>query len=100
MAMTERTALAAFSPSTVIDAGELLAVFNDAGVLDPLDVLSAQAVARLRGEADEKVVLAAALAVRGTRFGHVCVRLATLREAVAVDGQDPSDVDALPWPDP
>jgi exodeoxyribonuclease V alpha subunit len=98
--MTERTALAAFSPATVIDAGGLLAVFNDAGVLDPLDVLSAQAVGRLRAEADEKVVLAAALAVRGTRFGHVCVRLATLREAVAVDGQDPSDVDALPWPDP
>jgi exodeoxyribonuclease V alpha subunit len=98
--MTERTALAAVSPTTVIDAAGLLAVFNDAGVLGPLDVASAQAVARLRGDADEKVVLAAALAVRGTRFGHVCVRLATLREAVAVDGQDPSDVDTLPWPDP
>ncbi|MFP3882953.1 MAG: exodeoxyribonuclease V subunit alpha [Actinomycetota bacterium] len=98
--MTERTALAAFSPSTVIGTEGLLAVFNDAGVLAPLDVASAQAVGRLRGEADEKVMLAAALAVRGTRFGHVCVRLATLREAVAVDGQDPSDVDALPWPDP
>ena len=97
--MLERTELAASSPSTVIATGGLPAVFNDAGVLDPIDVLSAQTIARLHGETDELVTLAAALTVRGTRFGHVCVVPSTLRDAVVVDGQDPADVTTLPWPE-
>ncbi len=97
--MTERTRLAAHSPHTVVGASGLLARFNDAGVLAPLDVTAAQTVGRLHGETDETVTLAAALAVRSTRYGHVCVRLPRLREAVVVDGGDPAEIDALPWPD-
>lgn len=87
-------------PSIVGSATGLLAVFNQAGVLDPLDVLAASAIARILDETDELAILAAAMTVRGTRFGHVCIRLDALREAVVVDGQDPDVVDALPWPDP
>jgi exodeoxyribonuclease V alpha subunit len=98
--MTERTRLAAHSSMTVVSASGLLADFNDAGILAPLDVTAAQTVGRLHGEHDEQVLLVAALAVRSTRYGHVCVRLPTLREAVVVDGADPEEIEALPWPDP
>ena len=54
----------------------------------------------LCGESDESVILAAAMTVRGTRFGHVCISLETLRDAIAVDGQDPEVIEALSWPDP
>jgi len=87
-------------PSIVGSATGLLAVFNEAGVLDPLDVLAASAIARILDETDELAILAAAMTVRGTRLGHVCIRLDALREAVVVDGQDADVVDALPWPDP
>lgn len=97
--MSERTRLASASPTVVVDTEGLLAAFNDAGVLNPLDVTAAETVARLHGEDDERAILAAAMTVRGTRFGHVCIRLSSLREAVAVDGQDPAAVEALPWPD-
>jgi len=96
--MNPRLAMAAHEPQTVVGADGLLASFNDAGVLNALDTLSAMAVSRLRGETDERAVLAAALAVRGTRFGHVCVRPATIREAVVVEGDNPDMVDS--WPEP
>jgi exodeoxyribonuclease V alpha subunit len=86
--------------SLVVSAEGLLAEFNEAGVLGPLDVLAATTVARLFGETDEHVILAAAMAIRGTRFGHVCVALDSLRESVVVDGQEPEVVEALRWPDP
>lgn len=92
--------LAVADGSIAVSATGALAVFNEVGVLGPLDVHAAMVIARLWGETDEQVILAAALVVRGTRSGHVCIRLATQREAVVVDGQDPEIVDALPWPDP
>ena len=92
--------LAVADGSIAVSATGALAVFNEVGVLGPLDVHAAMVIARLWGETDEHVILAAALVVRGTRSGHVCIRLATQREAVVVDGQDPEIVDALPWPDP
>lgn len=98
--MNDRIALAAQDPNVVVHAHGLLAEFNEAGVLAPVDVASAQAVSRLLGETDEAVTLAAALAVRGTRFGHVCVRVPTLRESVVVDGREAELVEALPWPEP
>ncbi|HEX2153707.1 MAG TPA: exodeoxyribonuclease V subunit alpha [Acidimicrobiia bacterium] len=98
--MSDRIRQAASSANAVIDTDGLLAAFNDAGVLHPLDVSAAQTIARLHGETDDRVLLAAALAVRGTRFGHVCVRIDDLRDAVVVDWQDPDAVDLLPWPDP
>lgn len=98
--MTDRFSLAAADRNVVVDAGGLLAAFNDAGVLDPLDVTAANVIARLLGERDESVRLAAALAVRGTRFGHVCIRPDTISRAVVVDGTDVETIEALPWPEP
>jgi exodeoxyribonuclease V alpha subunit len=100
MTAMDRIEAAARQASAVVAADGLLAMFNDAGVLDPLDVLAASTIGRICGEEDQAVLLAAALAVRGTRFGHVCIRLADVRQGVAVDGRDPKEVDALPWPDP
>lgn len=96
----DRLALAASDRNVFIHADGLLAEFNSAGVIDTLDVAAASAIARLLGEWTPEVQLAAALAVRGTRFGHVCIRLDTIREAVVVDGQDPEVIEELSWPDP
>ena len=73
MSLPDRVRLAAANPDTVIGADGLLNEFNDAGILTPLDVLSATTIGRICGEKNPQVLLAAALAVRGTRFGHVCV---------------------------
>ena len=77
----------------------LLSTFNRAGVLAAADVHVAVRLTRLGGEDDERVALAAALAVRGPRFGHVFADLATVRDAAA-DVDEDVDLDALPWPDP
>ncbi len=53
---------------------------------------------RWPAEADARVVLAAALAVRAPRLGHVYVDLAGIRETAAVDTDEPVDLRALPWP--
>src|SRR3954453_17271831 len=73
--------------------------FNEAGVLAPADVPVARRLAELAGERDETVVLAAALAVRAPRLGHVLVDLATIRDTAPVDADEPVDLTALPWPE-
>jgi exodeoxyribonuclease V alpha subunit len=78
----------------------LLAPFNAAGVLNAADVHVALRFARFAGDADERVLLAAALAVRAPRLGHVHVDLATVRHTATVDVDVPVDLQALPWPDP
>jgi exodeoxyribonuclease V alpha subunit len=78
---------------------ELLREFNDIGVLAGADVHVAQRLAELAGEPDERVVLAAALAVRAPRLGHVYVDLATIRETASVDTEEPVDLSELPWPE-
>ena len=78
----------------------LLREFNDAGVLAPADVHVAARLAALAGERDETVLLAAALAVRAPRLGHVYVDLATIRDTATVDTDEPVDLTALPWPEP
>jgi exodeoxyribonuclease V alpha subunit len=78
----------------------LLSLFNEAGVLDAADVQVARRVGRLGGESDERVLLAAALAVRAARLGSVCVDLATVHHTVLGDGDELLDVSALPWPSP
>ncbi len=78
----------------------LLGEFADAGVLAAADVHVARCLARLCGEEDETVLLAAALAVRAPRLGHVHVDLVTISETVTVDTDEPVDLDALPWPPP
>jgi exodeoxyribonuclease V alpha subunit len=83
-----------------VRATGLLRTFNEAGVLAPADVHVAGRLAALAGESDESVALAAALAVRGPRLGHVYVDLATIRDTATVDTEEPVDLAALPWPDP
>jgi exodeoxyribonuclease V alpha subunit len=90
-------------------ASGLLAVFAEAGVLASADVHVARRLGDLAREGDERVLLAAALAVRAVRLGATCVELDRMR-SVTVDedatqsvagGQDgPAVVDlaALPWP--
>lgn len=79
-------------------ASGVLAGFNAAGVLTAADVHVAQTLGRLCDEQDERVLLAAALAVRAVRMGSVCLDLPGARASVG-DVEDPVDLDALPWPE-
>ncbi len=83
-----------------IDGQGLLAVFNRSGVLAAADVHVAATLQRLAGETDEVVALAAALAVRAPRVGHVAVDLLGVRDVAAGDLGDDLDVSTLPWPQP
>jgi exodeoxyribonuclease V alpha subunit len=65
------TAVDPFDPRRAIGAPGLLRAFNDAGVLAPAHVHVARRICELAGEDDEWVSLAAALAVRAPRLGHV-----------------------------
>jgi exodeoxyribonuclease V alpha subunit len=78
----------------------LLRDFNDVGVLAAADVHVALRLAGLAGDDDEWVALAAALAVRGPRLGHVCVDLTTIRDTATVDSEEPLDLSQLAWPEP
>ncbi|MFP4148878.1 MAG: exodeoxyribonuclease V subunit alpha [Nitriliruptoraceae bacterium] len=89
---------------------ELLAAFHRAGVLSDADVRLAVRLGRIGGEDDAAALLATALALRGLRFGHVCVDLPRIATTVAVEpvqGQDVPTGDGpladpadLPWPEP
>ena len=89
-----------FAAHRALATAGLLRAFNDAGLLAAADVHVARRLVLLAGEGDEAVALAAALAVRGPRMGHVHVDLATARDTAAVDEDEEVDVSALPWPDP
>jgi exodeoxyribonuclease V alpha subunit len=78
----------------------LLRAFNDAGVLIAADVHVALRLGRLCVDDDDAVLLAAALAVRAPRLGHVYADLATVAGTVTVDVDRPVDLTALPWPEP
>jgi exodeoxyribonuclease V alpha subunit len=81
------------------NAPGLLRAFNDIGVLAAADVHVAVRVTSLAGETDGSIALAAALAVRAPRMGHVYVDLATIRDTAAVESDEPVDLSALPWPE-
>jgi exodeoxyribonuclease V alpha subunit len=87
-----------FDVRRAVAAPGLLREFNDAGVLAAADVHVARRLGELAHEDDEGVLLAAALAVRAPRIGHVHVDLATIRDTATVDAEEPVDVPALPWP--
>lgn len=83
--------------------------FAAAGVLEAADVHVARTLARLGPEADQTVLLAAALVVRAVRNGAVCVDLldtvGMVGEAVdapveTTDPTGPTDVSTLSWPEP
>ena len=78
----------------------LLHEFNAARVLSAADVHVAQRLAEAGGRGSELVMLAAALAVRGPRLGHVFVDLATIADTASVESEEPVDLSALPWPEP
>jgi exodeoxyribonuclease V alpha subunit len=82
-----------------LGAGGALAAFNAAGVLAAADVHVARRLMALAGTGDEAAGLAAALAVRAPRLGHVCADLATIRDTVAVEEGSGVDLAALPWPE-
>jgi len=76
----------------------LLAWFNEAGILDVADVHVARRLGTIGGTDDDTVLLAAALATRAPRLGHVCVDLATISATAGTEeGETPPE---LPWPDP
>ncbi|MBW3614510.1 MAG: exodeoxyribonuclease V subunit alpha [Actinobacteria bacterium] len=88
-----------FDVRRVLRCPEVLAPFNEMGVLSGPDIHAALRLARLGGDGSDAVALGAAFAVRAPRLGHVCTDLHTIRETVAVDA-DLADLAALPWPDP
>jgi exodeoxyribonuclease V alpha subunit len=92
---------------TVLDArvalsatGELRRL-NDAGVLHAADVHVARRLGALGGETDERVLLAAALCVRGVRQGSVTLRLADVPATVTADDPEgTAEPVELTWPEP
>ncbi len=78
----------------------ILGVFNAAGVLAAADVHVAQRLGRLGSIEDERVLLAAAFAVRAPRLGHVCTDLSDIHDKATVDVDFPPDLSALPWLEP
>ncbi len=79
-------------------AAEILAPFAAAGLLDATAVHAATAWARLAVNAPApEVVLAAALAMRAPRHGHVAVDLATVAE---LDVTETGERLGLDWPEP
>jgi exodeoxyribonuclease V alpha subunit len=87
-----------FDARVAASAAGLLREFNDAGLLSAADVHVATRIAELVEEAQEPVRLAAALAVRAPRLGHVFVDLATVHETASVESEEPIDLSVLPWP--
>lgn len=74
-----------------------LADLNSIGLLEPADIHVATRLGVLGGEADDRVLLAVALAVRGVRRGSVCIDLA---ETVAELADPVAElVPHLAWPD-
>ena len=79
-------------------APPLLEQFNRAGVLNLADVHVAKTLARVCGEDDPLVLLAAALAVRAPRLGHVCLELASVADTVAPEDDAEVPLESLDWP--
>jgi exodeoxyribonuclease V alpha subunit len=86
---------------TAARATGLLRTFNTAGVLTVADVHVAQRLGVLAGESDQRVLLAAALTVRGTRHGSVVLDLTDAASTITPDAdldEDPGLAEELPWP--
>ncbi|TCJ21987.1 exodeoxyribonuclease V subunit alpha [Nocardioides jejuensis] len=71
-----------------VNAGDELAAYNEAGVLEAADLHVARRVCAIAGDPDPRSALAVALAVRAVRHGSVCV---ALDEMAALAPE-------LPWP--
>ncbi|MDQ3538866.1 MAG: exodeoxyribonuclease V subunit alpha, partial [Actinomycetota bacterium] len=73
--MTTQAAADPFDVRLALHAPGLLADFNAAGVLAAADVHVALRLGRIGGDSDPHTLVAAALAVRAPRLGHVCTDL-------------------------
>jgi exodeoxyribonuclease V alpha subunit len=82
----------------VREATGLLRQFNEAGVLGLADVHTADRVAQICGEPDDRVRLALALTVRALRLGSVCLELATAHQTTFDEVEESLDTSELPWP--
>jgi exodeoxyribonuclease V alpha subunit len=80
-------------------ASGLLAVFNQAGVLNPADVHTADVVCQIGREVDEQVRLALALTVRALRNGSVCIDLQSVHTTAFDEAEAVIDISSLPWPE-
>ena len=98
MSVSVPSLLDGFDARIAVGAQPPLLEFNRIGVLSSADVHVAERIARLTGESDPAVILAAALAVRGPRLGHVFVDLATIAVTATVESEEPVDLSLLPWP--
>jgi exodeoxyribonuclease V alpha subunit len=88
-------------PALVVQrASGLLAIFNQAGVLNPADVHTADVVCRIGQEVDERVRLALALTVRALRSGSVCIDLRVVHTTAFDEVEAAIDIVHLPWPEP
>ena len=94
----ERASIDPFDVERSVAARGLLGHFCSAGVLVAADVHVALRIGELCGQARDEVLLAAALAVRGPRHGHVCTDLATVASTATSETGEGIDVPALPWP--
>ncbi len=86
-----------------ISATGLLAEFIDAGMLQLIDFHLARRVGQLADEADPRVLLALALAVRELRLGSVCLDLTRAHELAPegdLDDGTAADPTTLDWPEP
>ena len=77
----------------------MIDIFRDAGVLGPLDVHFAHAIARLGAGDDALVLLGMAMASRAPNEGHVCAELSTLKDTIRLEGEEGRPPPDLPWPD-
>jgi len=89
-----------YDASLAAGASGSLCAFNRAGLLDSADVHIAHRLAQLAGTEDDAISLGIAFAARAPRLGHVCADLRTIRQTASRDIDLPTDLDALPWPDP
>ncbi len=95
-----------FDPRKTLGIPGLLAQFQEAGILDAADIHVARRLGHLGGEADERVLLAAALTVRAARLGSVCLDLAAAPTQIVPEDDPEAEPAAagegrqLPWPAP
>ena len=101
MSTQSRFAVAVADRALAVQAAwGLLAAFNQAGVLNPADVHTAETVCRIGQGVDERVRLALALTVRALRNGSVCIDLRTVRTTAFDEAESAIDISELPWPEP
>lgn len=87
-----------FAPKPAPPPVPAIEVLAQRGYLAELDYHFARTVCRLAGETDPMVRLAAAVASRQVRHGHVCADLSRLVEAPFI-GEDGEPLDGLHWPE-